>query len=93
MVRMATRAVELRVTGRVQGVFFRGSCEDRARVLGIHGWVRNEADGSVHAHAEGDPDAVEEFVDWCHDGPRRAQVDDVEVRDTAPQGLGTFEVR
>lgn len=90
---MATRAVELTVTGRVQGVFFRGSCEERARALGVSGWVHNEADGSVRAHAEGDPDSVEDFVDWCHDGPMHARVDDVEVRDTAPQGLGSFEVR
>ncbi len=90
---MTTRAVDVTITGRVQGVFFRASMEQRAGALGVTGWARNDTDGSVRAHAEGDPDAVEELIDWCHQGPRHAQVADVEVRDTAPQGLTGFETR
>ena len=88
-----SRAVDLVVFGRVQGVSFRASAAERAREIGVFGWVRNEPDGTVTAHAEGDPDAVEEFVDWCHDGPAAAAVRDVEVRDVAPVGASSFEIR
>lgn len=86
------RAVSLSVTGRVQGVSFRARCADIARGLDLTGWVRNEDDGSVTVFAEGDPDAVESLVDWCHDGPPAAQVTDVEVLDVAPQNLASFDI-
>ena len=66
---MATTAVDVVVTGRVQGVFYRASMRARAERLGVTGWVRNEPDGSVHAHLEGDPDDVDALVDWCARGP------------------------
>lgn len=73
------RAVEIRITGKVQGVFFRASCAEYARHLGVRGWVRNEPDGSVRAHIEGGWTSVEEMLEWCRRGPRRAEVTDVEV--------------
>lgn len=87
------RAVDLTVTGTVQGVSFRAYTADKARELGLVGWVENLDDGSVHVRAQGDPDAVESLVDWCHDGPDAAQVDDVEVRDVAPQDASDFTIR
>ena len=66
---------------------------ERARELGLVGWVENLDDGSVHVRAQGDPDAVESLVDWCHDGPSSARVDDVEVRDVAPESVDDFSVR
>lgn len=86
------RAVEVRVTGRVQGVFFRASCAEYARQLGVRGWVRNEPDGSVLAHFEGGWSSVEEIVDWCRTGPRRAEVDGVEVTKVAPIDTEDFSV-
>lgn len=86
-------AVDLTVTGRVQGVSFRYYAEREATRLGLGGWVRNEPDGSVAAHVEGDPGAVEAFVRWCHDGPRLAYVERVDVRLAADQGLRSFGVR
>lgn len=86
------RSVDVRVTGRVQGVSFRYHAEREAVRLGVTGWVRNEPDGSVAAHAEGDPVAVETFVRWCHDGPRLAYVEHVDVRPTDDQGLTSFRV-
>jgi acylphosphatase len=50
-----------------------------ARGLGLHGWVRNLADGSVEAQFEGEPAVVGQAVDWCRQGPPRARVDDVAV--------------
>lgn len=83
-------SVDLHVTGRVQGVSFRYYAEREATRLGIAGWVRNEPDGSVAAHAEGDPGAVEAFVRWCHDGPSMAYVERVDVQPAEDQGLTSF---
>ncbi len=88
-----SRAVDLRVTGTVQGVSYRAACAEQARTLGLVGYVENLDDGAVHLVAEGTPDAVESLVDWCHDGPAAASVDDVEVRDVAPEGYDDFTVR
>ena len=81
------------VSGRVQGVWYRGSCADRARALGVSGWARNLSDGRVEVVAEGDGEAVDKLVDWCREGPPHAQVADVEVRSEAPEGLNGFAVR
>lgn len=86
-------AVDLTVTGRVQGVSFRAYAEQEAARLGVAGWVRNEPDGAVAAHVEGDSDAVEAFVRWCHDGPRLARVSAVEMQPAADTGATSFEVR
>lgn len=86
------RAVEVRITGRVQGVFFRASCAEYARRLGVRGWVRNEPDGAVLAHFEGGWTSVEEIVDWCHSGPRRADVDEVTLTKVAPIDAEDFVV-
>ena len=72
--------VRLRVSGRVQGVYFRASTVAQARNLGLNGWVKNYSDGSVEAVAEGAKSAVEELIAWCRQGPPGAQVTSVEVR-------------
>ena len=81
------------VRGRVQGVFFRETTRQRARQHGVAGWIRNRPDGAVEAVFEGDPAAVERLVSFCREGPRGAQVDDVEVVDEEPEGLSQFDVR
>jgi acylphosphatase len=81
------------VHGRVQGVFFRETCRREARRLGVTGFVRNVADGTVEAVFEGDPDAVSAMLDWVHDGPDLAQVSRVEVVVEDPEGLADFVVR
>ena len=86
------KAVQARVTGRVQGVAFRWHTQEQAQRLGVAGWVRNEPDGSVLLHAEGDDDAVDALVAWCRPGPSMAKVDDVAVRDAAPSGATSFDV-
>ena len=79
------------VHGQVQGVFFRQSAQDTAGDLGVAGWVRNRDDGSVEMVVEGDDDAVERMVAWVHEGPSQAQVTGVDVTDTEPQGLRSFD--
>ena len=86
------KTVEARVIGRVQGVSFRWYTQEQAHRLGVSGWVRNEPDGSVLLHAEGDDEAVDALVDWCRRGPSMAKVSDVAVREAAPTGATTFEI-
>jgi acylphosphatase len=91
--RRQVRAVEVAVTGHVQGVFFRARTRDRAEASGVAGWVANRADGTVAARFEGPPDAVEGLVEWCRRGPERARVDDVRVTEAEPTGATGFDVR
>lgn len=69
----------LRITGRVQGVYYRASMTEEATRLGLQGWVRNRQDGSVEALAQGPASAVQALIDWAHQGPRLARVDGVQV--------------
>ena len=87
------KAVHVTVTGRVQGVSFRWYTEERARELGVTGWVRNEPDGSVALHAEGADEAVDALVEWCRTGPALARVRNVAVRDATETGASSFEIR
>lgn len=90
---MSTTARHLRVTGRVQGVFFRASLRDRARRAGVAGWVRNCPDGAVEAHLEGPDAAVGTIESWVRSGgPPDAVIDAVEAEDVAPTGAREFQV-
>ena len=82
----------IRVSGRVQGVYFRASARDRARLLGLAGIARNDPDGSVFVEVEGDEQALERFVAWCHHGPPDARVERVEVTEGEPVGHVGFTV-
>ena len=88
------KRAHVRVRGRVQGVFFRGSAEDEARALGLGGWVRNDTNGTVEAVVEGEEKLVDRFVVWCHQGPPGALVTDVEVeREEATGEFRDFRIR
>ena len=84
--------VRVRISGRVQGVFFRAEARSRAESLGLAGWARNAADGSVEAVFEGDEARVRSMVDWCRRGPSSARVDNVEVETEEPTGETGFRV-
>jgi len=82
------------VRGRVQGVFYRASTCDRAAGLGLVGWVRNCADGSVELEAEGPAERVEQLIAWCREGPPAAAVTRVEVEPlAAARSERAFRVR
>ena len=84
-------AVRLRIHGRVQGVWFRGWTAEKARALGLRGWVRNRRDGFVEVLLAGPGPAVEAMVAHCHDGPPAARVDHIErepVAEVIAHGFG-----
>ncbi len=78
------------VEGRVQGVWFRGSTQEKARGLGIGGWVRNLPDGRVEVLMCGPRAAVAELEQWLHQGPRMARVDRITVTEELPQSFASF---
>lgn len=67
------------VSGRVQGVFYRGNTVEQAVALGLAGEVRNMSNGDVEIVAEGDKEKIEKLIAWCRIGPTHASVDSVEV--------------
>lgn len=81
------------VHGLVQGVWFRESCRRRANELGVAGFVRNRADGTVEAHFEGSERAVAQAVAWCRAGPPAAEVTAVDVTAEELEGTAGFQVR
>jgi acylphosphatase len=75
-------------------VGFRYTTQHEGRKLGLHGWVRNRADGTVEVEAEGPAEALETFLSFLHRGPLGAHVDGVDAEWLAPQGgAPSFEVR
>ena len=88
-----SRAIRALVTGSVQGVGFRDAVRRRARELGLLGWVRNEADGTVALHAEGPAGAVAELIGYLGGGPPGATVAEVSVRDVRVEGHEQFAIR
>lgn len=89
-----TRRVRLLVSGRVQGVFFRARTREEAQRLAIAGWVRNLPDGRVEVLAEGESRAITSLIAWCRQGPRFADVSEVEVIEEPPGNeFSSFEIR
>ena len=89
----ATQALRFVVRGRVQGVGFRWFVEREAHVLGVSGWVRNNADGSVEVLAQGTRDQLLGLRSRLRQGPRAARVDDVEESEVGPvAGLSSFRI-
>jgi acylphosphatase len=86
------RRIRAIVSGRVQGVSYRAATANKARQLGLVGWVRNLANGDVELEAEGSN--IDELVAWCKQGPPAARVDSVTVEDIALDGHeASFDVR
>jgi acylphosphatase len=87
-------AIHVIVHGRVQGVGYRDAAVQAAFERGIAGWVRNRADGTVEIVAQGLPEAVERFVQWCRHGPPLARVRDLTIAPASVDGgLDAFEWR
>lgn len=88
------KQVQLLIKGRVQGVFFRASTQQKATQLGLAGYVQNLNDGRVCVVAIGEQDRLQKLIEWCHDGPRHAQVEHVDIRiQEIEQRFDNFEIR
>lgn len=86
------RAVQVVVSGRVQGVGFRFAAIRQAAALGVTGWVRNRSDGRVETWVEGPDASVQQMLDWLAVGPGYAQVSGLDVVEKAPAGFRDFGV-
>jgi len=83
----------IQIKGKVQGVFFRKSAQEKAQQLGITGWVQNEPDESVLTEIEGTAPAIARMEQWLHQGPERARVDGAIIVEGEVKGYKDFEVR
>jgi len=83
----------IRIHGRVQGVFFRASTQDKANQLGIKGFARNEPDRTVYIEAEGEENNLNDFINWCWKGPSAAKVEKVGYEEGDWKNFERFEVR
>jgi acylphosphatase len=82
------------ISGRVQGVWYRASTQERAVSLGLTGWVRNLPDGRVEVLAQGPIERVQALIDWCHAGPPLARVERIDADWSAPtERLEGFAIR
>jgi acylphosphatase len=88
---MTRPALRIRIEGRVQGVGFRWWVTTQANSLGLQGWVRNRADGSVEALAIGTGRAIAQLVESCHRGPTGALVRSVVTEPAEDDGSRGFE--
>lgn len=84
--------LNIRVSGAVQGVFYRASAKAVADQLGIKGYVTNQDDGSVYIEAEGDDFSLDLFLEFCHKGPDKAVVDQVETQEAELKNYRNFEI-
>ncbi|MDD5055631.1 MAG: acylphosphatase [Candidatus Peribacteraceae bacterium] len=83
----------IRITGRVQGVFFRSSTLKQAQALNLTGWVRNNGDGSVEVFAEGPENDLQKMISWCRRGPERARVAGIAIENVPEEHRQEFLVR
>ncbi|MBI5654691.1 acylphosphatase [Candidatus Uhrbacteria bacterium] len=82
----------IKISGMVQGVFFRHSAKSKAEELGLSGYAKNESDGTLLIEVEGEPDELEIFSDWCKIGPTSARVDEAEVVEAPTENYTGFEI-
>ena len=85
--------ISIKVSGRVQGVYYRASTHEAAQRLGVKGFVKNEPDGSVYIEAEGDDAILDALVEWCRQGPPAARVTNVEIHEGTWRGFTEFAVK
>ena len=90
---MARVGRNVRVIGRVQGVFFRAWTQQQANELGVAGWVRNCPDESVEAHLAGEEAAVQSLIERLRDGPPSAVVNSIDIDPAQPEAIERFEIR
>ncbi len=86
------KAIRVYITGTVQGVFFRALIKENAEKLDVKGFVRNLEDGRLEVFLEGNPDEVNKMIELCKQGPKHAQIRNVELKEEKFQGFKGFKV-
>jgi acylphosphatase len=84
--------INIIITGKVQGVFFRASTKAVANQMGVNGMVSNNKDGSVYIEAEADEIMLDLFLEWCNQGPDKAIVENVVVSNAELKNYRNFEI-
>jgi acylphosphatase len=85
--------LNIKISGKVQGVFFRKSAKDIALELQIFGYARNNSDGSLYIEAEGIPEALTKFVDWLKKGPDEASIQKIEITEGTLANFKEFVIK
>ena len=85
--------IKIKVIGKVQGVWFRASTKDKADELGLHGYVKNEPDGSVFIEVSGAEKLIEDFLKWVKKGPELARVDELIVENNDKEYYDGFVIK
>ena len=85
---------QLIISGKVQGVFYRASCQEVAQRLGLAGWARNLSTGQVEVLAQGEKEKIEKLIEWCKKGPPGAKIAKIDTNwQNIKESLSDFEIR
>jgi acylphosphatase len=88
------RTIYVRISGKVQGVWFRASTKQEAEKIGVTGWVKNTLDGEVEAIFQGSKEQIQLIIDWCHHGPLLSNVTNLIVKDIDSDEIySSFSIR
>lgn len=81
------------ISGKVQGVFYRASCQEVAQRLGLKGWAKNLSTGQVEVLAQGEKEKIEKLIEWCRKGPPSAVVNNVQIKwENISEEFDSFEI-
>lgn len=90
---MEVKHINIKVSGKVQGVFYRASAKEKADELKVKGFVRNEPNGDVYIEAEASEELLYKFIKWCSQGPARAVVEHIEAIPADYTGYSSFDIK
>ncbi|MCH8554211.1 MAG: FRG domain-containing protein [Schleiferiaceae bacterium] len=90
---VSEKHMKIQVFGKVQGVYFRKSTQEKAQSLGLTGWVANQNDGSVLMHVSGSVVCCNQFMEWVQQGPQKAEVSEVRIQPQVPTIFEDFLIR
>ena len=89
---MDRKTLHLLIEGKVQGVFYRASARKKAEELKITGWVKNTKEGNVEIVCQAGEAVLQQFINWCKQGPPGAKVEHIKVTETAAAQFGDFTI-
>lgn len=92
MIYLYVTTIQLKITGKVQGVFYRQSAKRYAEKLDLKGWIKNMDDGSVLSIIQGVDNNVEQFISWCKVGPEDAFVENVIIENIDHENFDKFQI-